>query len=377
MRTAPQHSKSNVPSLFSRRNALRLALLAVPAVTGIGIATQANAAEAGAPMVNIIDAVSRSIGQQTLLPGSSQPNASNSGVPAGVSLKQILGDIDITTPGTVVDAVDVHGFIRVRANNARITRSRVHGRGSTYISPALILVSPGVTGTVIEDCEVACDNPQYWQAGVSGSDYTARRCNVHDVIDAFDVDNGNVLIEACYIHHMTFFSNSPNHANDAVHPGWTHNDGVQISGGSHVTIRGNSFKTYASLKTGSTPSDHLHDLASGWNNYGASITCSPDKSPISNLLIELNWFDGGDANFQSNYRPTAPYTLGTIRNNRFGRDQHVYTGTQDSRYQIRFAQGITVNGLITNVWDPECATVPDSLKGTAFAIGYAGGVRIS
>lgn len=363
-------------SVLSRRNAFRVAFLAGTAATGMAVASQANAGETGAPVINILDAVSRTLAPTVQAPGTYKPNATNSGVPSGVTLRAVNGDLNISTAGTVVDAVDVHGFIRVQANNVRITRSRVRGRGTTYISPALIVVSAGVTGTVIEDCEIACDNPQYWQAGVNGSNYTARRCDVHDVIDAFDVDNGNVLIEACFMHDLTFFSNSPNHANDKVHPGWTHNDGVQISGGSNVTIRGNNFQTYASLTTGSTPSDHLHDRASGWNNYGASITCSPDKSPISNLLVELNWFDGGDANFQANYRPTAPYTLGTIRNNRFGRDQHIYTGSTDSRYQIRFAQGVGINGLTSNTWDADCATVPTALKGKAFAVGYASGIRI-
>lgn len=374
--TSDRPTQPGKAATFDRRAAFRLAFVALPVMAAFAVPSINSAAASETPTIDIIDAVSRTVDDRTsLVPGTYKPDTSTTGVPDGTVLAQVNGDIVVTAPNTLIDAREVFGFIRVNANNTHVTRTRVHGRGTGFVQSALILIAPGVTGTVIEDCEIACDNPQYWQNGIAGSDFTARRCDMHDTIDAFDVDAGNVLIESCYIHELTFRSDDKDHANDKFHPYWTHNDGVQIKGGTNTTIRGCNFSTYVSLQSGTTPTDRLHDLQSGWNNYGASITCSPDKGEITGLLVELNWFDGGDTNFQDNYSPSAAFTLGTMRYNRFGNDQHVYPGTKDSRYQIRFAAGITIDGLQTNYWDPKSATVPAANRGKPFSMGYQNGVR--
>ncbi|SDL83304.1 hypothetical protein, partial [Tessaracoccus oleiagri] len=52
------------------------------------------------------------------------PNATNTGVPAGTVLRR-SGSIVVTTPGTVIDGLDVDGSIDVQANNVTIRNSRV------------------------------------------------------------------------------------------------------------------------------------------------------------------------------------------------------------------------------------------------------------
>ncbi|MDT0994055.1 hypothetical protein, partial [Pseudomonas aeruginosa] len=64
----------------------------------------------------------------TPTPTTVQPQfatAASTGVPAGTALKGITGDLVVTTPGQVVDAVDVRGFIKVKAPNVTIKRSIV------------------------------------------------------------------------------------------------------------------------------------------------------------------------------------------------------------------------------------------------------------
>ena len=337
----------------------------------------------------------------TFVLGATKPDASNTGVPAGtvltvlasssaISVDGTTGKATVNTAGTVIDGA-LFNFIAVNANNVTIRNSKGTGAktaGAGYVQSAIILINPGFTGTLIQFCETAAIYPSYWQNGISGDDFTARRCNLHDTVDAFDTNNGNVLIEGCYVHDLSFCSNDGDHSTDPRYPYWTHNDGVQIKGGQGTTvegawstvIRGCNFFTYASQTTGYDPNGY-HTTASGYANYGAGVTI--DNNHTQNTLIELCWFEGGDVGIQCNMAGTAPWPLGTWRNNRFGRDQHPYTGTtlypgvgdpNGSRYQIRYATGDTIIGGTTNYWD-NLPSVPPANVGVAFSVGTTSGIR--
>ena len=74
------------------------------------------------------------------------PNASNTGVPAGVSLKP-SGSITVTQNGAVLDGLDVSGSIRVQANNVTIKRTRIRNPGGQAIT-----VSPSTSGHADRGC---------------------------------------------------------------------------------------------------------------------------------------------------------------------------------------------------------------------------------
>ncbi len=81
------------------------------------------------------------------------PDATNSGLPAGIALTN-SGSINAGTPGQVVNARNVEGSITVSANNVTIENSKVLA-GSAGSGSAAILVESGVVGTVIRDTTVA------------------------------------------------------------------------------------------------------------------------------------------------------------------------------------------------------------------------------
>src|SRR6185312_14847404 len=87
------------------------------------------------------------------------PDATNTGVPVGTSLTP-SGSITASTPGQVINGKDVSGTITVAANNVTIENTRVtrtsDGCGSkTACGNYEIIVNDGVTGTIIQDSELA------------------------------------------------------------------------------------------------------------------------------------------------------------------------------------------------------------------------------
>jgi len=208
-----------------------------------------------------------------------RPGPDNTG-PTDPSLLVPSGSITTTRDGQVIENVSVSGTITVRNNNVTIRNFRVDGNGTWYP----IVYESGHSGLVLEDGEVL----DYDSAAVGGNfgNYTARRLEVHESVgDGFKADS-NVLIESCWVYHLGTGAGS-------------HADGVQISSGSNITIRGNFFDMPANV--------------AGYES-NANVFAGPDFGPISNLVVEGNWLDGG------NYTLFIDATNVTVRDNLFGRD---------------------------------------------------------
>ena len=302
----------------------------------------------------------------TFVVGETAPSADNTG-PAALGSTALVasGDVRTTAAGQTISGKNIAGYVSVLHNNTTVRGNVVRGRNAgSYVSGALVKVAPGVTGTVIEFNEIyQYANIGYWQNGIGGSNYTARRNNIHDVVDMFGIDQGGVTIEANYLHAFSFYSNDKDHANDTVHPYWTHNDGVQVKGGTNSTIRGNNIQMYVSTVTGT------HDAPTAYNS-GAGITVAPEKSAVTGLVITTNWIHGGAVGFQANhfYGGATSANLGTISSNRVSKDQHYYP--------IRYKTGYTVAGTTTNYWDPDAPSVPDSLAGVKLTTASGGGIHV-
>ena len=98
------------------------------------------------------------------------PDSTNTGVPAGTTLKSQTNNITVTTPGTTIKDVALEGSISVEANNTTIedtdvTVNGTQGGCSGSCGGRGIWIKPGVTGTVIQN--VACHG-----GALSGSNVT-------------------------------------------------------------------------------------------------------------------------------------------------------------------------------------------------------------
>ncbi len=187
--------------------------------------------------------------------GTDEPlgwNAADTGVPAGTKLTR-SGPIDVDTPGTVVSGRDVHGSIRVHADDVTIRDTRV--TSSDYWP---IWLDPGRRGLRVIDTEVAGSGS--CQAGIGTHDYHATGVDVHGCGDGAKA-GPNTTIEDSWFHEFL------------MTPG-SHNDGIQASYGTHIVIRDNRID--------------------GPVGQTSAIAIGPDYgTPIAHVVVEDNWLDGG------------------------------------------------------------------------------------
>ncbi len=350
-------------NLLSRRTALR-SLAAVPLVAAAGIALPrvAGAADGitvirldNGGTVELIEPITDDFNG-----GYVKPDASNTGVKPGTTLTKRTGDVVVTVAGTVIENLDIYGRVLIRAANVVVRNCRVRGTNSPASNTGLIDCNhTNVRNALIEDCLLTPDKATLWLDGVIGKEYTARRCHVYNTVDGFGVYNAtdraapvNVKIESCYVHDLSWYAKDPNHSN-----GPSHNDGIQVQGGSNVVIRGNNIQGYFSKTAG--------DQNYPSNKLVQGVLIQPNLAPINNSDISYNWFDGTKVCVYFAKGSKMGGNFGTVSGNRFGRDQYKYSG--GSTYQIRAYSGFAfANALTQNLWDDN--DVPCTVSST-------GGIR--
>ncbi|GII64087.1 hypothetical protein Skr01_41720 [Sphaerisporangium krabiense] len=190
--------------------------------------------------------------------GGGFPSAQTTGLRPGVPLKKV-GEVTVMKEGAVVENLEVHGKLNIKANNVTVRNVRVIGEGDWSIIQA-----EGFSGAVIEDCEISGDGTVKAQWGVlnQGGPITVRRANIHTVSNSFGSDHG--LIEDSYLHDFKEF------------PG-DHVTGPQANGspqkGLSLTIRHNTI---------------LNQLS-----QTSAISLYQDFSRAHDVLIENNLLGGG------------------------------------------------------------------------------------
>jgi hypothetical protein len=189
----------------------------------------------------------------TACPLPKHPDASCTGVPAGVALSVKNGNMDIKTPNTVIDGKDIRGCVRVYAPGVVIRRSKISC--SDFIVVASFRTDYSGTGLRIEDSEISCGGGP--GTGVSDSNVTALRLNVHGCENGFSLDS-SVSVSDTYVH-------------DLYTGGGGHPDAVEMEGGSGITVAHNT-------------------LFAGVGGNSAIIT---DPTKMSNVTISDNLMAGG------------------------------------------------------------------------------------
>lgn len=153
----------------------------------------------------------------------SYPGSGTAGVPTGTVLRP-SSSLVLSTPGAVVDGLDITGTVQINASNVTLRRSRVT-TGSAF---SVIRVKEGVTGVRIEDVTVNGRG----SSGTSGSmgimgPATVVRADISGVENGFTPSSGSVLQDS-WIHNLNA-------------PGSPHLDGVQIDGGqSNILLQRNT-----------------------------------------------------------------------------------------------------------------------------------------
>ncbi|MDD9205218.1 right-handed parallel beta-helix repeat-containing protein, partial [Georgenia sp. 10Sc9-8] len=207
-----------------------------------------------------------------------QPSGANTGVPAGVSLREHRGDLTITEPGTVIEGLDVHGYVRVRAKDVVIRNSIIRG-GVAGKQDGLVRVVDAGASLLIEDSELVAANPNPGINGLRGWGITARRVNIHGVIDGGHFWGDDVTIEDSWIHDLLHYEDDPYHSDGS------HDDGIQIQKGSNIRIVGNTIE----------------------GAYNAAIMITQDQDRTSDVTISGNWLDGGKCTVNLSEKGRGPF----------------------------------------------------------------------
>lgn len=235
------------------------------------------------------------------------PDATNTGVSAGVTLKA-SGPLVINTPGAVIRGLDIKGDVVINAPNVTLIDCKISSD-----SFAVVLIKKGVTGVTVQNCEI--DNQGVGGQGIAGQG-TFIANNIYGVADGIDVRGDNTLIQDNYIHDMRGTPGS-------------HYDGIQADGNfSNLTIRHNT-----------VINDHTQTAAIMLDNYWG---------PINNVVIDNNLLIGGGYTVYINEMASGqpgggPLTNVTYTNNHVGGG---HWGPLDLRMQL--GNKVTMSGNVND-----------------------------
>jgi hypothetical protein len=244
------------------------------------------------------------------------PNAGNTGVPAGTQLTVHNGDLVITKAGTVISGLDVRGFVDVQASNVIIKNSIVRGGKATTSKGLIRNTTDSAKNLLIQDVELVPAYPSVYLDGLQGGNFTARRVHIHGTVDGVKVFKSNVTVESSYVHGLVSYSSDPYQGGSS-----THNDGVQILGGSSITLSGNSI--------------------SGGPASGIQVTQS--QGAVSGLKVVGNFLDRGTCAVKLQNDPKPSLGPVVVQNNEFG------SGMSISKCAI-LRTGATSLNAASNVW---------------------------
>ncbi|MEV4569176.1 right-handed parallel beta-helix repeat-containing protein [Nonomuraea sp. NPDC049419] len=211
------------------------------------------------------------------------PGPGNTGVPEGVRLRK-SGSMRVTKNGTVIDGVEVTGYITVEADDVTIRNTRVRGTKGWWG----ILQREGRTGLTVEDTEIFGNGKQRTQFGIlnQGKMITIRRVDIHTISNGILTQQG--LVEDSYVHDPKYYSGD-------------HTDMIMSTGppapGTELIIRNNTvintldqtgaialFQDFGVVKNVTVEGNLL--AGGGWSLYAGA----GDKGTSSNIKVIGNVF---------------------------------------------------------------------------------------
>lgn len=246
-----------------------------------------------------------------------KPGPANTGVPDGTKLTVHNGDLTVSKDGTVIDGLEIKGYLKINASNVTVRNTMI--RGGVANGPgfsALVSAYGDHRNFVIEDSTLIAANPSGYMDGLKGRNFTARRVDISNVVDTALVFGDNVTVEDSWFHgnrHYTPWPSAPDNQ--------THNDSLQIQGGTNIKVRNNTFE--------------------GSQNTAMMIT--QDYSRTSNVEVSGNWLSGGQCTVNLSEKGKGPIANFRVINNKFGKQ-----GISGCAVIAPASSNVTMSG---NVWE--------------------------
>lgn len=191
-----------------------------------------------------------------------------------------VGDLSVEQDGAVLRGLDI-GCLRVHASDVLVEHSRVRCGANTAVR-----VMSGAQGLVVRDTEI--DGMDRASVGVGPAHFHLQRVDVHSSSDGVRAGT-SVTVEDSRIH-------------DLFRSEGSHNDGIQITQGSGIVIRGNTI-----------------DVRSGQDYMNAAVIISAKgPQPVGDVLIEGNTLDGGNWTMSLGAEGEFPVSGIVVRGNTIG-----------------------------------------------------------
>lgn len=219
------------------------------------------------------------------------------GVLAGTRLRA-SGSVTVSTPGTVINGLDINGTLTINANNVTVKNTRVTS-GDAY---NIVKVADTATGVTLDHVTIDGKgmNGTEGANGVYGP-------GTYNAVAVTGVENGFVpssgaTITSSWVHNL-------------ASPGSPHYDGIQIDGArSDITVKNSTVDLTGLTQTSAVMVD----------NYFGPAT---DITITGNRLLGAGYTVYADGQFNSN-----PITV-TYANNRIGKGQWGYALLRNSTVQ--------------------------------------------
>ena len=243
---------------------------------------------------------------------SGLPDASNTGVPLGVTLTPAAG-MTISAAGAVVSGLNITGMVTISASNVTLENCKISA--DAYAS---IVVEAGATGVNIENCEIyggginGTNNAGSLGIYIQGGGVNVENCNIYGSANGISINSmqyGPVLIKNNYIHDI-IASGGANHYNGIQYNGNTGGIGGLLDI-EHNTIINNNTQTdaimidnYFGPVNGVTVNNNLL-IGGGYTVYSYG---GFNSSPVTNVSITNNHLGGG---YYGDYYPGLVASVNT------------------------------------------------------------------
>ena len=272
--------------------------------------------------------IARGTFRDLLVLGTYDPAAGDfTGVKAGVDLVDVNTPVTFTTPNQRIAGLRFNSTVYIAATATGLVFEDCAFPGITYTPTADVSIISGqsgdLRGATLIDCDLVIppDRRSPWTYNITGGNFTLRRCKVAGGVDGVGLTMPDtvppVTIEQSWIHDGHWESWSAGAADKPTN--WddnkTHDDAIQIHRGKGHRIRGNHI---GGRRQPLAVVDRT--LSDDFNNAG--IMCQQEVSSSStdwldDVLIELNYVEGGAASINLGYKFGNDLAGVTVRDNIF------------------------------------------------------------
>jgi len=237
--------------------------------------------------------------------GTYRPDASTTGILSDRSaLTVVNGNYMTVTANEVIENKWIKGAVTVKHLGVVIRNCLITGDTAGPSSPSYSAIKAYDPGTSVDvyDCTIeSAVNSVYAGNGAMGRDIRLYRCDISNFVDGVGLFRNNGGVYGCWIHDLPYYSWSPSHSDGS------HNDGIQIHGGSDYEVIGNSVEMGYESTTG--------------------LIVTQDDGITSDVLINRNWFistwptkataAGVGVNISASGSGGVPYVGITLTDNQF------------------------------------------------------------